>query len=114
MLGLFWRRATNKAAIWGAVLSIPVAMFLKAGSKGWFDGTALETLFPVMPFMNQMGVTAVITVLIVMIISYIQNKGAVDHKALPVNREMFKTGRGFNISALVIIVILVVLYTVFW
>jgi SSS family solute:Na+ symporter len=114
LLGLFWRQATNKAAIWGAVLSLPVALFLKAGSKGWFDGTAMEGLFPVMPFMNQMGVTAVVTILIVMIVSYVQNRGAVDHKALPVDREMFKTGRSFNISALVIIAILVVLYTVFW
>jgi len=114
LLGLFWRQATNRAAIWGAVLSVPVALFLKAGSKGWFDGSALEAIFPVMPFMNQMGLATVISIIIVMILSYIQNRGKVDIKALPVNRDMFRTSRDFNVSALVIIIILVLLYTVFW
>jgi SSS family solute:Na+ symporter len=29
ILGLFWKKTSNKAAIWGALLSIPIAMFLK-------------------------------------------------------------------------------------
>ncbi len=47
-------------------------------------------------------------------LSYIQSRGADDHKVLPLNREMFKNGRAFNISAIVIIAILVILYTLFW
>ena len=33
MLGLFWKKATNKGAIIGALISIPTAMLLKVGSK---------------------------------------------------------------------------------
>ncbi|WP_100612806.1 sodium:solute symporter family transporter [Confluentibacter lentus] len=29
ILGLFWKNTTNNAAIWGALLSIPIAMVLK-------------------------------------------------------------------------------------
>ena len=31
MLGLFWKKATNKGAIWGVVLSIPIAFYFKVG-----------------------------------------------------------------------------------
>ena len=35
--GLFWKRATNKAAIWGVVLSIPIAMYFKVAPQ-WLGG----------------------------------------------------------------------------
>ena len=37
ILGLFWKKATSRAAIFGVLLSIPIAMYFKVGSKGWID-----------------------------------------------------------------------------
>ena len=34
LLGLFWKKATNKAAIIGALTSIPIAMYFKVAPKG--------------------------------------------------------------------------------
>lgn len=114
LLGLFWKKATNKAAIWGAILSIPISLYLKIGSKGWVTGSLVEDFFPVMPFMNQMGVAAILTMIVVVIFSYFQTDTIADRKAIIITPGMFKTDRVFNISSLVIIVILIVLYSVFW
>jgi SSS family solute:Na+ symporter len=114
ILGLFWKKTTNNAAIWGGVLSIPVAMIFKVGSKGWAEGTALESLFPNLAWMNQMGLTFIVVALIIMVISYIEGKGQNDEKGIPISKSLFATSPSFNISAFVIMIILVVLYSVFW
>lgn len=114
LLGLFWKKATNKAAIWGAILSIPIALFLKVGQKGWMDGTALQGLFPDIPWMHQMGWTFLITMGIIALFSWMENKGMDDEKGIPLTRALFNTGRVFNISAFVIMLLLATLYAVFW
>ncbi|MFA8435228.1 MAG: sodium/sugar symporter [Marinifilaceae bacterium] len=114
LLGLFWKKTTNKASIKGALLSIPVAIFFKAAPKGWVEGTALESWFPNVPFLDQMGYTCLITMLIIMFFSLRQNGGKDDPKGIPVSAETFKTGKRFNIAAYTICVLLVVLYALFW
>ncbi|MDH5398543.1 MAG: sodium/sugar symporter [Cyclobacteriaceae bacterium] len=114
MLGLFWKRTTNNGAIWGALLSIPLAFFFKVGSKGWVSGSALEGIFPTLPFMDQMGLTFLVTALIILVISHIEGKGKVNEKGIPLSKSLFATGPTFNIGAFVACIILVVLYTVFW
>lgn len=114
LLGLFWKKTTNQAAIWGALLSIPVAMFFKVGPKGWANGTSLESVFPNIPFLDQMGYTTLITILIIMAISWIQNKGEDDSKGFILHKNTFKTSAAFNISAFAIMLILVFLYAKFW
>ena len=34
IMGLFYKKATNNAAIWGILLSIPIAMYFKVVPKG--------------------------------------------------------------------------------
>ncbi|MCF8378381.1 MAG: sodium/sugar symporter [Bacteroidales bacterium] len=114
ILGLFWKKSTNSGAIWGAVLSIPVALFFKTGMKGWFDNTAIEWLFPKLAWMDQMGLTFVVVSLIIIIISYLENKGKNDKKGIPLSKGMFATSPSFNISAFVVCIILAALYAVFW
>ncbi|TVZ55986.1 SSS family solute:Na+ symporter [Lutibacter sp. Hel_I_33_5] len=103
ILGLFWKKTTNNAAIWGAVLSIPIALALK-----YIPIAALE------PWMHQMGLTAVLTMLVIIVISYLQNKGADDEKGIPLSKELFKTSPLFNIVSIVISIITAVLYCLFW
>jgi SSS family solute:Na+ symporter len=114
ILGLFWKKTTNKAAIWGALVSIPIAMFFKVGPKSWATGTGLESVFPTLPWMDQMGYTALITMLMIIAISLFQNKGNNDSKAILLNKELFKTSPLFNICSFAIMILLVVVYSVFW
>lgn len=110
LLGLFWKKTTNKGAIIGALASIPIAMYFKVAPKGW----STSPLFVDVPFMNQMGYTLLLTMLVIALVSYIQHNGANDKKAIDINRELFKTSPLFNIGAFVVIIILTVLYAMFW
>ena len=114
MLGLFWKKTTNKAAIWGALLSIPIAMFFKVGPKSWAAGSGFESIFPTLPWMDQMGYTALLTMFLMVIISLYQNKGANDSKGIPLTKTLFKTSPLFTICSFAIMLILVVLYAIFW
>ena len=114
ILGLFWKKTTNQAAIWGALVSIPVAMYFKVGPKGWAEGIVIEGVFPNIPFLDQMGYTTLITMAIIMAISWLQNKGDDSPKGFTLSKETFKTSASFNISAFAILLILVFLYAKFW
>ena len=114
MLGLFWKKTTNKGAIVGALSSIPIAFYLKIGGKGWFEGETINAIFPKLAFMNQMGLTFILTALIMMAVSYLEQKGIDDPKGIPLNRQLFHTGPAFNIGAFTILIILTALYAVFW
>ncbi|UMB60355.1 sodium/sugar symporter [Lutibacter sp. A80] len=99
MLGLFWKKTTNRAAIIGALVSIPIAVALK---------------FTSMPFMDQMGYTALLTMVVIVITSLIQHKGKDDEKGIVITKQLFKTSPVFNIGAFAIMLVLVALYSIFW
>lgn len=100
LMGLFWKKTTNRGAIWGILLSIPIAVGLKS--------------FPAIPFLNQMGITALLTMLVVALVSMMENKGKEDPKGIDFSKDLFKTEPIFNILSFAVIIILVVLYTLFW
>lgn len=101
LMGLFWKKTSTKGAIVGVLASIPVALLLK--------------FLPIeMPFLDQMLYTCIITVVVIIGVSLSSGEGDDDPKGIPLLKETFTTGRTFNISAYVILIILVVLYTVFW
>lgn len=101
IMGLFWKKATNKGAIWGILSSIPVALFFKF--------MPLE-----MPFMDQMFYTFLITVVVIFMVSLSSNPFEDDPKAMHLTQDMFKTDKVFNICAYVICILLAVIYAVFW
>ena len=110
MLGLFWKKTTTKAATWGAILSIPIALYFKVAPNGWAD----SGFFIDLPFMDQMFWTCIMTILIIMGLSYLETGGQVQEKAINKSGGIFKTDRIFNVSAVIITAILVVLYWIFW
>ena len=110
ILGLFWKKTTNKAAIIGALVSIPIAMYFKVAPKGWSD----SVLFVDIPFMDQMGYTALLTMLVIALLSYVQHKGKDDEKGIDISKETFKTSPIFNIGSMLVMLILVALYAFFW
>jgi SSS family solute:Na+ symporter len=110
LLGLFWKKTTNKAAIIGALVSIPIAMYFKVAPKGW----STSPIFVDIPWMDQMGYSAILTGIVIVVISLLQNKGTNDEKAIPLSKHLFKTSPGFTIGSFAVMLIVVVLYSLFW
>jgi SSS family solute:Na+ symporter len=100
LLGLFWKKTTNKGAIWGAILSVPIALLFK--------------LFPKIPFMNQMGLTCLITMLVIIVVSHLEGRGKDSEKGIEIRTELFKTSPSFNIGAFAVMIVVSVLYALFW
>ncbi len=103
LLGLFWKKTTNNAAIWGVLASLAIALFFK-----FVPIPGME------PWMHQMGMTFILTSLIIVLISYMESKGADNPKGIPLTKDLFKTSPGFNIGSFIVMIIMVVLYTIFW
>lgn len=101
IMGLFWKKATNKGAVWGIILSIPIALAFKI--------LPLE-----MPFMDQMFYTFILTLVIIMMVSLTTCKTEDDDKAIALTADLFTTDKIFNICAYIICILLVVIYTVFF
>lgn len=110
LLGLFWKKTTNRGAIVGALASIPIALYFKVGQNGWSD----SPLFVNVPFLDQMGYTLLLTMGIIALVSLQQNKGQEDPKGIPLTREMFRTDPKFNIGAFAALIIIAALYAFFW
>ena len=110
LLGLFWKKTTNKAAIVGALASIPIAMYFKIAPKGF----STSPFFVDVPFMDQMGYTLILTMIVIILVSLMQHKGADDKKGIDITKGMFKTSPVFNIGSFAVMIILVVLYSLFW
>ncbi len=101
LMGLFWKKATNKGAIWGVLCSIPIALIFK--------------LLPFeMPFMDQMFYTCILTIVIIFMVSLSSCPTDDDPKAIKLTSDMFKTDKVFNICAYIICILLAVIYTVFF
>jgi SSS family solute:Na+ symporter len=60
-MGLFWRQATNKAALWTALLTLPLGFAFKFG-------------FPEMPWMMRMGYVFVVLVFVATLITFADKK----------------------------------------
>ena len=110
LMGLFYKKASNNGAIWGVLLSIPIAMYFKVGPNGW---SSLSIFNHDIPFMNQMLITCLATIFIIFVISKIEgNKD--NPKAIIITNTLFKTSPAFNISAFAVCIITAFLYSFFW
>ena len=111
ILGLFWKKTTNKGAIIGTLSSIPIAMYFKVAPKGWSsNGFFLDDI----PFLDQMGYTFLLTMIVIVLVSFIQNKGKTDLKGIEIIKDTFKTSPLFNTISFAIMLVLVALYAFFW
>ena len=101
LLGLFWKKTTTRGAIWGAILSIPVALFLKMS-------------FVELPFLDQMLYTFLISSVIIAMVSLTTSEVDDDSQGITLTSKMFSTEKTFNIGAYLVMIILALLYTIFW
>ena len=104
LMGLFYKKSTNNAAILGVLLSIPIALYFKVAPETW--------PFVDIPFMHQMLITCIGTILIIVGVSEIESKGD-NPKAIILSKELFATSTTFNISAFVVLIITAALYAFF-
>jgi SSS family solute:Na+ symporter len=114
VLGLFWKKTSNKGAIYGALTSIPIALFFKVGPKGWMTGSALDGIFPSLPFLDQMGITAILSMVVIALVSIRENKENDDLKGISLDKDVFDTSALYNIGSFALMIILAGLYAFFW
>lgn len=108
LLGFFWKKTTAKAAMAGALLTIPISTVLKF-LPVWSNGA-----FPDYPFLDRMTIDFVAIVFIMISMSLLMPKKENDTQAIDIDTSMFKITTGFAIGSIIIVGILSALYTVFW
>ena len=99
MLGLFWARTTATAALIAAIASAALSLYFKLA-------------WPELPFMDRVGLVFLLCVAIGVMWSLARPQsqaGFVDPAGVS-----FSTTQGFNVSALLVTLILVFFYTVWW
>ncbi len=114
VLGLFWKKTSNKGAVYGALASIPIALFFKVGPKGWLANSPVEEFFPTLPFLDQMGLTAILSMIVIAIVSIKENKISDDKKAIKLDKGIFDTSLIYNVGSFILMIILALLYSFFW
>ena len=126
ILGFFWKKTTSNAALFATVGGFGLSIFFKfipsiinlsflaplgfATLVKQSDGSLLYEI----PFLDRMGFVFAICVIVMYIISMIENKRGVTTNGLEVDRSMFKMNNAFAVGALIIGGILVALYSFFW
>ena len=108
LLGFYWKKTTARAAMAGALLTIPLSVVLKF-LPVWTNG-----MFPAIPFLDRMTITFVTVALTMVIVSKYFSKGGTQPHALMVDTNQFSISRGFLVGSILIFGILAALYTVFW
>lgn len=114
VLGLFWKKTSNKGAVYGALASIPIALFFKVGPKGWLANSPVEEFFPTLPFLDQMGLTAILSMIVIAFVSIKENKISDDKKAIKLDKGIFDTSSIYNVGSFILMIVLAFLYSFFW
>ena len=100
LLGLFWKRANEAGAIAAAVASVTLSWLFKF-------------VWASLPFMDRMGVVFLAALALAVIVSLMTPPRA-DTDTITTGDVNYATRTGFNVGALGVVLILVVLYATFW
>lgn len=101
MFGFFWKKTTSNAALTAAILTIPLSALLKF-------------MFPLLPFIDRMGIVFLILSALIIVISLVQGKGEDHPNGIEITKDLFKTSTAFKIGAILISGIIAALYITFW
>jgi SSS family solute:Na+ symporter len=108
LLGLFWKKTTSGAALFGTILTIPLSATLKF-LPDWTGG-----MFPVYPFLDRMFITFWIVLFLMIIISLMTPSSVQRKEILPFEKSMLEVKPAFIIGSILILGILAALYTVYY
>ncbi|WP_294358173.1 sodium/sugar symporter [uncultured Sphingomonas sp.] len=100
LLGLFWKRANEAGAITAAIASV----LLSWGMKVWTPG---------LPFMDRMGVVFLAALALAVVVSLLTPSRG-DRDTIDTHDVGYRTTTSFNVGALAVVLILIVLYATFW
>ncbi|MBD0725877.1 sodium transporter [Flavobacterium sp. L1I52] len=126
ILGFFWKKTSSNAAMFatigGFVLSVIFKFLPNIMNLEFLSSTGFATLVEQedksmvyeIPFLDRMGFVFIICVLLMIVISLIDEKNGKKAKGLEIDTKMFIVSRGFAVGTLIIGGILVALYSVFW
>ncbi|HYC41155.1 MAG TPA: sodium/sugar symporter [Chitinophagaceae bacterium] len=121
-LGFFWKKTTSNAALFATIGGFVISVVLKS-LPGLVD---LSFLAPIgfskdngtglyeIPFLDRMGITFLLCILGMWIISRVEVKRGVVPKGLDIDRKMFRVDARFAIGALIAIGLLTALYAAYW
>lgn len=108
LLGMYWKKTTTPAALAGAILTIPVSAVLKFLPE-WTNG-----FFPDYPFLDRMGITFLVILAIMVVMSLVKPKKVADTGSIILETSSFRVSTGFVIGSIIIFGVLTALYTAFW
>jgi SSS family solute:Na+ symporter len=126
ILGFFWKKTTSNAALFATIGGFLLSVFFKVlptfANLEWLSPSGFSKLVEQadgsqlyeIPFLDRMGFVFVICVIVMYIISMLENRKGVNPKGLEVDSTMFKTSKGFAAGALIVVGVIVALYTIFW
>lgn len=100
VLGFFWKKTTANAALWSAILSVPVSLLFKF-------------LLPNLPFLDRMSVIFIALCALMAGISLYENK-VENPKGIILSKKLFHTDTVFNVGAITLCIIIAFLYARFW
>ncbi|GAB4009222.1 sodium/solute symporter [Spirosoma sp. KCTC 42546] len=111
LLGFFWKRATNRAAMTVALLTLPLSLLLKFWPEVMdLVGVQADSI----PFLHRTTWVFCIDILLMVLVSLTDPASHVPQKGIIVDRSLFRVTPSFVIGSVSIFGILAVLYTVFW
>lgn len=100
LLGMFWKKTTANAALAATIGSAVFSLLLKL-------------IIPDVPFMDRVGLVFVSCLLLAIMVTLIQKPS--EHKAaVQLDDINFRTEPSFNMSALLVTLILIAFYTAWW
>ena len=126
IMGFFWKKTSSNAAMFatigGFILSVIFKFLPKFMNLEFLHSTGFSALVPQedgtslyeIPFIDRMGFVFAICVIIMIVISLIDQKRGLKTKGLEIDPSMFKVNNAFLAGSLIIVGILVALYSVFW
>jgi len=123
IMGFFWKRTTAPAAMFAIVGGFALSVIFKFlpdyADLSFLQSSGFAALNPAsgvveIPFLDRMGFVFVICVVVMILISLLTPAHLQPKDTLHVDVAMFKTTGSFAVGALLVVVILIALYTVFW
>ncbi len=123
IMGFFWKRTTINAALFAIIGGFALSVFFKFlpdyADLSFLQSSGFASLNPAsgvveIPFLDRMGFVFVICVVVMILISLLTPAHLQPKDTLHVDVAMFKTTGSFAVGALLVVVILIALYTVFW
>ncbi|GAB4037841.1 sodium/sugar symporter [Spirosoma gilvum] len=111
LLGFFWKRATNRAALTVAILTLPFSTLLKFWPEVMsMVGVEADPI----PFLHRTTWVFCIDIVLMVIVSLTDPASHKTGNEIIVDKSLFKVTPSFVVGSVGIFSILAVLYTVFW